>query len=207
MPAAISSRMPRVAGRPLDLSQHLQNEVQNLVRTIEQQRPDELNRAVRLMARAEKLWVVGFGDNYPLAHFARAHLIKVRSDVRMLPIGGFSMPEEFASLNDQDAMLCLGVGRRTRSLLNIMSGARHVGAPIIYLTDSSGSDDAGAGGVTLRCRITGPSLFDSPSAAVALLNYLCSSLANYLGETTISRLRLIDDIHHSWGDLDDAPTV
>jgi hypothetical protein len=31
-----------------------------------------------MMARAEKLWIVGFGENYPLAHFARALLIRVK---------------------------------------------------------------------------------------------------------------------------------
>jgi DNA-binding MurR/RpiR family transcriptional regulator len=104
----------------VDLGRHLTSEVQNLVRTIEQQHSDELNSAIRVLARGEKLWVVGFGDNYPLAHFARALLIRVRPDIRMIPIGGFSVPEEFASISAADVMLACGVGRRTRSLRSIM---------------------------------------------------------------------------------------
>lgn len=201
LPAAYGARLPRIVGHEFDLSQHLQNEVQNLVRTIEQQRSDELARAVRLLARADKLWVVGFGDNYPLAHLARALLIKVRADVRMIPIGGFSVPEEFASISASDAMLALGVGRRTRSLRNVVVSARQARAKLVYLTDASGSGEAGSDGVTLRCRITGPMLFDSPTAAVSLICYLCSSLATLLGEATINRLRTIDSIHQEWGDL------
>lgn len=201
LPTEYGARLRRVVGHQPNLSRHLQNEVQNLVRTIEQQRSDELARAVRLMARANKLWVVGFGDNYPLAHLARAQLIKVRPDVRMIPIGGFSVPEEFASIDSSDAMLALGVGRRTRSLRNIVGSARHAQVKLIYLTDASGASEAGRDGVTLRCRIAGQTLFDPPTTAVSLIGYLCSSLAAVLGEPAIDRLRLIDSIHEEWDDL------
>lgn len=203
MPVDYGERLPRIAGRQTDLSQHLNGEVENLIKTIEQQRPDDLARAIRLMARAEKLWVVGFGDNYPLAHLARAQLIKVRSDVRMLPIGGFSMPEEFASITRNDVMLALGVGRRSRALKHVVSGAIEAGAQVIYLTDSSGYGEPS--GLVLRCRNTSSTLFDSSTAAVSLINYLCGALAVQLGESTVSRLRLIDNIHSSWGVVDDLP--
>jgi hypothetical protein len=49
------------------------------------------------------LWASG--DNYPLAHFARALLIRVKADIRMIPIGDFSVPEEFASIKPTDARL------------------------------------------------------------------------------------------------------
>lgn len=77
-------------------AQNLTAEVQNLTRSIEQIRSDDLNTAIRAFSRAEKIWVIGFGENYPLAHFARALLIRVKPDIRMIPIGGFSIPEEFA---------------------------------------------------------------------------------------------------------------
>ncbi len=83
----------------LNPSTYLDAEVKHLVRTFELQRSDEIAQAVQMLKRGEKLWVVGFGDDYPLAHFARAMLIKLRPDVGMIPIGGFSILEEFASIN------------------------------------------------------------------------------------------------------------
>ena len=87
----------RKAGRA-DLADHLASDVHNLVRSIEALRSDELNQAIQSMALAGRLWVVGFGDNYALAHFARALLIRIKADIRMIQIGGFSVPEEFASI-------------------------------------------------------------------------------------------------------------
>ncbi len=202
-PVQFGARLRALPGHPVDLSLHLQGDVQNLVRTIEQQRSDDLTLAIRWLARADKLWVVGFGDNYPLAHFARALLIRIRPDIRMIPIGGFSVPEEFASISSADVMLAFGVGRRTRALRNILRSAGRAGAQLVFVTDQAGQPEAAAGGVTLRCRTLGTSLFDSLTAPVSLMTYLCSALAARIGESAIERLRLIDEIHADWGELID----
>lgn len=199
VPVRYGPGLGRLTERRPELGQHLQTELQNLVSTVEQQRSDELAQAVRLLARAEKLWVVGFGDNYSLAHFARSQLIKVRSDIRMIPLGGFSVPEEFASITPNDVMLAFAIGRRTRSLRNIVASAVQSGARLLYITD--GPIAAGAGSLTLRCRSTGTAMFNSTTAAVSLMGYLCASLGAYLGESAIERLKRIDAIHEEWGEL------
>ena len=199
-PVEFGARMHRLAHHQVDLSQHLQSEVQNLVRSIEQQRSDDISRAVRMLARADKLWVVGFGDNYPLAHFARALLIKIRPDIRMIPIGGFSVPEEFASISPSDAMLVFGISRRTRALRNILRSAGQADAKIVFVTDYASQPSSDTDAVMLRCRTVGASVFDSPTSAVSLMIHLCSSLAAHLGEASIERLRRIESIHSDWED-------
>jgi DNA-binding MurR/RpiR family transcriptional regulator len=200
VPVRYGPALSRHAGKRPELGQHLQTELQNLVSTIEQQRSDELTQAVRLLARADKLWVVGFGDNYSLAHFARSQLIKVRSDIRMIPLGGFSVPEEFASITPNDVMLAFAIGRRTRSLRNIVASAVQSGAKLLYITDGAVAR-GGPGSLTLRCRSTGTTMFDSPTAAVSLMAFLCASLGAHLGEASVERLRRIDAIHEEWGEL------
>jgi DNA-binding MurR/RpiR family transcriptional regulator len=200
VPVRYGPALAHPPGKRPELGQHLQTELQNLVSTIEQQRSDQLSQAVRLLARADKLWVVGFGDNYSLAHFARSQLIKVRSDIRMIPLGGFSVPEEFASISPDDVMLAFAIGRRTRSLRNIVASAVQSGAKLLYITDGAVAR-GGPGSLTLRCRSTGTTMFDSPTAAVSLMAFLCASLGAYLGEAAVERLRRIDAIHEEWGEL------
>ncbi|MBE3638127.1 MurR/RpiR family transcriptional regulator [Mangrovicoccus algicola] len=183
---------------------HLTSELQNLSRSIEQIRTDELDRAIRSMARCEKLWVVGFGDNYPLAHFARALLIRVKPDIRMIPIGGFSLPEEFASISGEDAMLALGVGRRTRLLRSVMRSARQAGAQVTLITDQAAPVSRDVADVALRCRTRGAGVFDSVVAPVSVLTYLCSAMALRIGEPALSRLDDISKIHEDWQDLLDG---
>jgi DNA-binding MurR/RpiR family transcriptional regulator len=185
----------------LTLASHLASEVQNLVRSTEALPSDLIATAVQALARADKLWVVGFGDNYPLAHFARALLIRVRPDIRMIPIGGFSVPEEFASISSQDALLALGLERRTRALRAVMRSAVRAGARVIYVTNQISPASPEVAEVTLRCRTGGPGMFDSVVAPVSLLTFLCAALAQQIGEPAVGRLKLIEEIHTDWGDV------
>ncbi|WP_172332393.1 MurR/RpiR family transcriptional regulator [Mangrovicoccus sp. HB161399] len=182
-------------------AQHLTAEVQNLTRTIEQIRSDDLDSAIRAFALAEKIWVVGFGENYPLAHFARALLIRVKPDIRMIPIGGFSVPEEFASIRASDAVLALGVGRRTKSLRSVMASSRKADAHVTFITDQIAPVSEDAASVTLRCRTKGAGAFDSVVAPVSVLTYFCSSLALRIGEPALARLEYISQIHAEWAEL------
>ncbi|WP_046868071.1 MurR/RpiR family transcriptional regulator [Microvirga massiliensis] len=200
-PSPETQRIGRFSTNRAEIGDHLANDVQNLVRSVEQLRSDEIALAVQTMARAEKLWVVGFGDNYPLAHFARALLIRVKPDIRMVPIGGFSIPEEFASIRSTDSMLALGIGRRTRSLRSIMRSATQVGAQVLLVTDQAAKAGPDVAKVTLRCRTKGSGVFDSVVAPVSLLTYLCSALALKIGQSAIERLQFIDQIHQDWGEV------
>jgi DNA-binding MurR/RpiR family transcriptional regulator len=142
--------------------------------------------------------VVGFGDDYPLAHVARAFLIRVRPDIRMLPIGGFSVPEEFASISAADTVLAFGCGRRTRALANVVRSAQEAGAKVVFVTDLAGTLDGEA--TILRCRTRGLGAFDSFAAPVSLVSWLCTALAARIGEPAVERLRRIDEIHAAWGE-------
>jgi len=179
---------------------YLDAEVKHLVRTFELLRADDISDAVRLLRDGEKLWVVGFGDNYPLAHFARALLIKMRPDIRMIPIAGFPIPEEFASISATDTVLALGLGRRTQTLRNVIGSAARAGAKVVLVTDTLTAGDKTVATVILRGRSTGPTLFDSMTATVSLLTYLCARLAIRIGGPAVDRLRMIEGIHAEWGD-------
>ncbi|MDF2233376.1 MurR/RpiR family transcriptional regulator [Albimonas sp. CAU 1670] len=193
-----------LAGAAPSPSAYLEAEVKHLVRTFELLRSDDIARAVRLLREGEKLWVVGFGDDYPLAHFARALLIKLRPDIRMIPIGGFPIPEELASISAADTVLALAVGRRTQALRNVVGSAGRVGARVILVVDAPVAGDLTHAAVVLRSRAHGPTLFDSMTATVSLLNYLCASLASRIGADATERLRAIEELHAEWGGASEA---
>jgi DNA-binding MurR/RpiR family transcriptional regulator len=181
---------------------HLDAEVKQLVRTFELLRSDDLAQSVRLLRDGEKLWVVGFGEDYPLAHFARSLLIKLRPDIRMIPIGGFPIPEEFASITEADTVLALGVGRRTQELRNVLQSAARKGASVVLVTDTIHAGDRSASTVILRGRASGSTFFGSVTPTVSLMTYLCARLASLLGMPAADRLREIETIHAEWKDSD-----
>lgn len=197
-PGGAAAEAVALPGQALNPGAYLDAEVKHLVRTFELLPADAVSEAVRLLRDGEKLWVVGFGEAYPLAHFARALLIKLRPDIRMIPIGGFPVPEEFASITPADTVLALGVGRRPAIFRNLLGSADRTGAKVILVTDTPLAGDKRAADVMLRARSTGPTLFGSMTATVSLLAYLCARLAALIGDPAAERLRQIEGIHSEW---------
>jgi len=188
-----------IESEPLSPGAYLDVEVRHLVRSFELLRADDISRAVDLLSTGEKLWVVGFGDDYALAHFARSLLIKLRPDIRMIPIGGFPVPEEFASISPADTVLALGIGRRTQEFRNVMGSAARSQARIVLVADRLQAGDKSQANVILRSRSSGPTLFGSMTAGVSLLSYLCARLAWRMGDSAAERLSIIESIHADWG--------
>ncbi|MGR3805641.1 MurR/RpiR family transcriptional regulator [Marinibacterium profundimaris] len=193
-------QVPALSGGTLSPGEYLDAEVKHLVRSFEALPADQVTEAVQMLCAAAKLWVVGFGEDYPLALFARAMLIKVFPDIRMIPLSGFPVPEEFASIKPADTVLAFGVGRRNPELRNIIGSSRRAGAKIILVTNTLAPGDKRGADVILRGRSDGPTLFGSMTAPVSLITYLCARVASRTGDSAVQRLQHIESIHSQWAE-------
>lgn len=193
-------QVPALSGGTLSPGEYLDAEVKHLVRSFEALPADQVSEAVRMLCSAAKLWVVGFGEDYPLALFARAMLIKVFPDIRMIPLSGFPVPEEFASIKPADTVLAFGVGRRSSELRNIIGSSRRAGAKIILVTNTLAPGDKRGADVILRGRSDGPTLFGSMTAPISLITYLCARVASESGDSALQRLKHIESIHSQWAE-------
>jgi DNA-binding MurR/RpiR family transcriptional regulator len=184
------------------LAQHLSHDVASLTRTIETIPAEHVHKAVTLLAKAPRLTVIGFRNSYPLAFYARDLLVQIRPQVRLLPLPGQTISEEFSQLGPDEAVLAVGFRRRTPALARILRVARQSGAPVVLIGDTSMGDIAGSATVVFRCVSRGSRLFDSYVAPMSLLNYLCSGIALALGAGAQERLRRIETLHDTLGDLE-----
>jgi DNA-binding MurR/RpiR family transcriptional regulator len=100
-------------------------------------------------------------------------------------------------------VLALGVGRRTQALRNVIGSAARSGAKVILVTNTINAADRSVASVIIRSRASGPTLFDSSTATVSLLTYLCAVLAARIGARALERLQTIEAIHAEWGDSTD----
>ena len=184
------------------LARHLGHDIGCLTRTIETIPADRMDAAVKILADAKRVTVIGFRNSYPLAFYARELLLQVRPQVNLLPVSGQTVSEELPDLRPDDAILALGFRRRPHGLGRILRIAYEAKARVVLLGDSALGEISKKAQVVFRCVNRGSGLFDSYVAPLSLLNYLCSGVALALGAPAQERLRRIETLHATLSDLE-----
>ena len=184
------------------LARHLGHDVGSLTRTFETIAPDSIQTAVKILAGAERVTVVGFRNSYPLAFYACELLAQVRPSVRLVPMPGQTSSEELADLGRGDSVLAFGFRRRPPAFGRILRIAHDARSRIVLFGDHSIGDIARSAQVVFRCVSRGSGLFDSYVAPLSLVNFLCSGVALALGAPAQQRLRHIESLHAELRDLE-----
>ena len=182
--------------QPDDLFHHIAQDVQNLSRTASLIRPELLREAISILAAAPTVWAIGFRNSYVLANYARALLVHVKPDVRLLPIAGMTLAEDFIGIKPDDALFVVGFRRRPAVLRSLIERAREIGAKSVFVTDLTAARSAQFATVTLRCHSRSHSLFDSYAAPISVINHVCAAVGLARGEETAARLAEIERLHN-----------
>jgi len=180
---------------------HVANDVRNLTETAEAIPPEDLEKASQVLAKANRVLVVGFRNSHSLAAYAFMVLNSIKPDVRLLGTDGLTSPEQIANLDDHDAIFAVGFRRRPYVLRQILETAHRRGTKTVLVTDTTADKTTKLADITLACENQGTYLFDSYVAGLTLLNYICSAVALELGPSAWARLSEIEDLHGAFGDL------
>jgi DNA-binding MurR/RpiR family transcriptional regulator len=184
------------------LAAHLEQDLSNLTRSLESLSPGTIGHAVRLLARARHLTVIGFRNSHALASYAAGLLGTLRPDVRLLVGTGLALAEEQAGLGKGDALLVLGFRRRPRVLERILIEAREAEVDTVLIAERGAGRITARASVVLPCEIRGASLFDSYVAAMSLLNFIGAEMSGKLGSEAYRRLARIEALHRRFEDLE-----
>ena len=193
------SSHPAKDGTP---AQHVAHDIACLQQTFESVAKESIETAIKILAGAERVSVIGFRNSYPLAFYACELLSHVRANVRVLPMPGQTMSEEMVDLGRNDAVLAFGFRRRPAAFARILRVAHKQKARIVLLGDPSLGEAAASAHVALRCVSRGSGPFDSYVAPISLVNFLCSGVAMALGDSAQQRLRHIELLHAGLHDLE-----
>lgn len=183
-----------------EVSKHVKREIENIAETFNPSIAEGIEASVKRLVSTDRIWMLGFRDNYPIAAYAAVTLARVK-DVRLLPSLGMSLAEDIADITRKDVVLAIGFRRWPKVFPDVLRLIRKAGASIILVTDVVSSISPAAADVFLRCHIKGSSIFDSHTAGISLINLLSSRVARALGKTTRSRLEKVEQLHSELGDF------
>lgn len=190
-------------GQPvLALAQkHLQEDALRLHQLRESLTDDLIRRALQLLGRARRVWVVGYRNSYMTAFYAHTLLSQVRPDVLLLNDPAGRETESLADLSARDVLLVVDFRRRTRRVEAVVAAAHTAHSQVLLLTDTQLSALATRAAVVLPCPGHQQQVFDSYVAAVSLVNYLATALAAQSRKQTRARMARIEDLHVLLNDL------
>jgi len=156
--------------------QSLQQEIDNLRVLMQSFDAPEMERAVRVLDRAPRVFVKGARSSHSVAWFLALSLAQVRRGVVMLSQTE-TLPEEVADITSADALIVVALPRYTTTTVHLARFFDERDARIVAITDSLRSPLARTADVLMLVPYESASFFNSNVAAMALANALVATLA------------------------------
>lgn len=178
------------------LSRQAQVEVANVEATLAGVDGSALDELVtRLADGSARVFVLSGDASRGVAQQFVGDLELLRDDVFLIDGNEVAVRRQVALLRSTDAVVVLDLRRYDRWLVDAVAGAAASGAWIVALVDSVLSPLASTAARTLTVSAAGSGPFDSHVGTLALLNAVCTAVADRLRAAATGRL---DRIESAW---------
>ena len=182
------------------LSKVLLGDAEKIKRTLEDIDADAFDKAVEKLAAAKNVYILGVRASSSLAGFLAHGLRMISDNVKFVQTtSGSEMFEQIMSIGRDDVMVAISFPRYSKRLKNATSFAKHAGADVIAITDSTASPIAPSADQLLLAKSDMASFADSLVAPMSIINALIVALSRVKQEELRIRLRLLEDI---WDEYD-----
>lgn len=150
--------------------------LENTEKMFAQQSVAELERAVDLMIKSRRVYVLGLGLAYPLA-YNLWYVARMGFDHFILTPRHGSLPsDDIIRMDERDCLVAMTFQPYRSDTLAAVQRARRTGAKIIGITDSNAASLCREADIGLVSPTHTPQFFHSNSAVTALLESLCALL-------------------------------
>jgi DNA-binding MurR/RpiR family transcriptional regulator len=203
-PLYLQERGRKNASTKLDdvIQAHLRHEVENLANTYRSLDTRMLSEVVDAVAHARRVVIIGYRHSHTVATMIRRELIQVRSDVVLLPAPGDTIGEYLGDLTAKDVVIIVGLRRRVPAVGFAAAALAEAGVPILYMSDVIAGKPARLARWVIRCHTDGLMLFDSKVGMTAVVNLICSLIAERLLERDNNHLQRVEIMHERLRELD-----
>jgi DNA-binding MurR/RpiR family transcriptional regulator len=176
----------------------LSHDWQNLHRTIAALNADAFGRAVNILARARRVYVVAGFSTFPVAHYFALILDRLRSDISLLASHDAFATPRLVEMKAEDCVLAFTFPRYASATYRVATWAKDNKAKVIAVTDSPISAVGQVADVVLLAASAGTGMQNSMVAPMAVANALLNGLAAAKGTTALERYSSHDRLMNRW---------
>ncbi|MFT2109719.1 MurR/RpiR family transcriptional regulator [Marinomonas sp. 2405UD68-3] len=183
---------------------HIKCDQNNIQKTLESIHPESYQTAITWISQAQKVYIIGYRNNYALGLHLRQQLTQCRSNITLLPIPGQTLGEEVASFMKEDIVIVMGIRRRPSWLKNLMGTIKTKGIRLIYITDHADVAPSDISDLHFSCAVRGVSAFDSYASVMNLISMMANSVYQESYNDAHTRIQKIESTYKTLNELDMA---
>lgn len=178
----------------------VKRDIQLLQETLKSASFADFHKAVELIWRARKVYLIGLNASMALAYLLHFRLVRVKKDAHWIFLtGGTSLLEQLAFMEPRDILIAIDFVEAPREVQSALLHAKKVGAPILGITDFPGSAIARAADVCLYAKRGLHSSVNSLTPAFSLVNALAIAVGWAKQADSIKALTDLDQLLEEQG--------
>ena len=173
----------------------IKRDIQLLQETLQAASFPDFHKAVEIIWRAQKVFIIGLNASMALAYLLHFRLVRVKKDTRWIFLtGGTSLLEQLAFMNPSDVLIAIDFLQVPREVQAALQHAKKVGAPILGITDFPSSAIAKAADVCLYAKRGLHTTVNSLTPAFSLVNALAIAVVWTKKADSIKALNDLDSL-------------
>jgi DNA-binding MurR/RpiR family transcriptional regulator len=176
----------------------LSHDWQNLHHTIDGLDAEAFNRAINLLTRSRRVYVVAGFTTFPVAHYFALVLDRLRTDVSLLASNDAFATPRLVEIKPEDCVLAVTFPRYARGTHRVAMWAKENKAKVIAITDSPISALGQISDVVLLAASAGTGMQNSMVAPMAVANALLNGVAAVKGTSALERYSRHDRLMNLW---------
>lgn len=181
------------------VAQVFSQDLRNVEETARANRPETLTEAVRLLSRARRVYVLGMGVSHAVAVVLSHQLSLIGVRAHDVPGDPVAAVATLSDVEQRDVFVAISLWRYLKDTVRLFELAGSSGAKRLLVTDSQLSPLAADADLTLTASTEAAELSHSLVALVTLANVLATGVALRRPQSTLERLRKIDDFYDRFG--------
>jgi DNA-binding MurR/RpiR family transcriptional regulator len=178
----------------------IKRDIQLLEETLQAASFADFHKAVEIIWRARKVFLIGLNASMALAYLLHFRLMRVKKDAHWIFLtGGTSLLEQLAFMDRRDVLIAIDFLQVPREVQTALQHARKIGVPVLGITDFPSSPIARAANICLYAKRGLHSSVNSLTPAFSLVNALAIAVGWAKKADSIKALTDLDKLLEEQG--------
>ncbi len=172
----------------------MERDMDNIKKTINEIDLDNFNKAIDLVLKGKRIYIVGLRSSSFLAGYLGFYLNFIIDDVHVVRSEANDIFEQLLRMTQDDVVIIMTYPRYSKRIIDVLDFAKERNTPIITMTDSLISPTAKEADVSLIANSDMLSFIDSLVAPMSLINSFIIALGNEKRDDLNNYFTALEDI-------------